>query len=49
MPLNLHGRHFLTLLDYSREEIVYLLDLAAKLKISEAALYKKLRMYELGR
>jgi DNA-binding NtrC family response regulator len=24
-------------------------DLAAKLKISEAALYKKLRMYELGR
>lgn len=30
--MNLFGRHFLTLNDFSREEIEYLLDLAAKLK-----------------
>jgi len=30
--MNLQGRHFLKLLDYEPEEIVYLLDLAAKLK-----------------
>ena len=30
--MNLKGRDFLKLLDYSKEEIVYLLDLAAKLK-----------------
>lgn len=30
--MNLFGRHFLTLKDFSREEIEYLLDLAAKLK-----------------
>lgn len=30
--MNLFGRHFLTLRDFSREEIEYLLDLAAKLK-----------------
>ncbi len=30
--MNLQGRHFLKLLDYSREEILYLLDLAADLK-----------------
>ena len=30
--MNLFGRHFLTLKDFTREEIVYLLDLAAKLK-----------------
>src|SRR3954468_24111951 len=29
---NLHGRHFLTLADYSPEEITYLLELAAELK-----------------
>jgi ornithine carbamoyltransferase len=29
---DLHGRHFLTLADYSPEEITYLLDLAAELK-----------------
>ncbi len=30
--MDLKGRHFLKLLDYSREEIIYLLDLAARLK-----------------
>lgn len=30
--MNLKGRHFLKLLDYSQEEILYLLDLAADLK-----------------
>lgn len=30
--MNLRGRSFLTLLDYSQDEILYLLDLAAKLK-----------------
>ena len=30
--MNLHGRSFLTLKDYSKEEIRYLLDLAHKLK-----------------
>ena len=30
--MNLFGRHFLTLKDFSREDIEYLLDLAAKLK-----------------
>ncbi len=32
MSVNLKGRNFLTLLDYSKEEIEYLLDLAAELK-----------------
>ncbi len=32
MPVNLRGRHLLTLLDYSPEEVEYLLDLAAELK-----------------
>ena len=32
MSVNLKGRNFLTLLDYSKEEIQYLLDLAAELK-----------------
>ena len=30
--MNLKGRHFLTLLDYTKEEIEYLIDLAAELK-----------------
>ena len=30
--MNLKGRHFLTLKDYTPEEITYLLDLAADLK-----------------
>ena len=30
--MNLKGRHFLKLLDYTPEEITYLLDLAADLK-----------------
>ena len=30
--MNLKGRHFLTLKDYTEEEILYLLDLAADLK-----------------
>jgi ornithine carbamoyltransferase len=32
---NLHGRHLLKLKDYSREEITYLLDLAAELKAAK--------------
>lgn len=32
MPVNLHNRHFLKLLDLTPEEITYLLDLSAKLK-----------------
>lgn len=32
MEVNLKGRHFLKLLDFTPEEINYLLDLAAKLK-----------------
>ena len=32
MSINLHSRHFLKLLDFTPEEITYLLDLAAKLK-----------------
>ncbi len=32
MPYNLHGRHFLTLKDFSQEEIRFLLDLSIKLK-----------------
>jgi ornithine carbamoyltransferase len=35
--VDLHGRHFLTLNDYSADEIVYLLDLAAKLKADKKA------------
>ncbi len=34
MPINLKGRHFLTLLDFSPEEIQYLLDLSVTLKNS---------------
>ena len=30
--MNLKGRHFLTLLDYKKDEIEYLLDLAIKMK-----------------
>jgi ornithine carbamoyltransferase len=33
--IDLHGRHLLTLNDYSKEEIVYLLDLAAQLKAAK--------------
>jgi ornithine carbamoyltransferase len=33
--IDLHGRHLLTLNDYSREEISYLLDLAAELKAAK--------------
>ncbi len=32
MTINLHNRHFLKLLDFTPDEITYLLDLAAKLK-----------------
>lgn len=32
MPINLKGRHFLTLLDFTPEEIEYLLDLSVSLK-----------------
>ena len=30
--MNLQGRHFLKLLDYTPEEILYLIDLSAELK-----------------
>ena len=33
--MNLKGRHFLTLKDYTPEEILYLVDLAAELKEKE--------------
>ena len=32
MSVNLKGRHFLKMLDFTSEEIQYLLDLAAELK-----------------
>ena len=35
--MNLKNRHFLKLLDFSKEEIVYLLDLAAELKAAKKA------------
>ena len=35
MSQNLHNRHFLKLLDFTPEEITYLLDLAAKLKAAK--------------
>ena len=35
MAIDLRGRHFLTLSDYSPEEILYLLDLAAELKAAK--------------
>src|SRR5215813_2331744 len=35
--IDLRGRHFLTLADYSAEEITYLLDLAAELKAAKRA------------
>ena len=37
MPVNLKGRSFLTLMDFSRDEIYYLLDLAADLKAKKRA------------
>ncbi|GJM44275.1 MAG: ornithine carbamoyltransferase, catabolic [Gemmatimonadota bacterium] len=37
MAMNLHGRHFLTLLDFSSAEIRYLLDLSEKLKADKRA------------
>jgi ornithine carbamoyltransferase len=33
--IDLHGRHFLTLADYSADEILYLIDLAAELKAAK--------------
>lgn len=37
MPVSLSGRSFLTLLDFSRDEIEYLLDLSAQLKAKKRA------------
>ena len=37
MPVNLKGRSFLTLMDFSPEEIIYLLDLSADLKAKKRA------------
>ena len=36
-PIDLKGRHFLKLLDFSRDEIRYLLDLSADLKAQKRA------------
>ena len=35
--MNLYGRSFLTLKDYTKEEILYLIDLAAELKKKKAS------------
>ena len=37
MGISLKGRHFLTLKDFTPDEIRYLLDLAADLKIGRAS------------
>ncbi|WP_448807829.1 ornithine carbamoyltransferase [Aminobacterium mobile] len=37
MPISLKGRHFLTLKDFTEQEIYYLLDLASKLKAKKRA------------
>ena len=37
MAVNLTGRNFLKLLDYTPEEITYLIDLSAKLKAEKKA------------
>ncbi|HMB69498.1 MAG TPA: ornithine carbamoyltransferase [bacterium] len=37
MAMNLHGRHFLTLLDFTPAEVRYLLDLSEKLKADKRA------------
>lgn len=37
MPVNIRGRHFLKLLDYSPAEIRYLLDLAKDFKAMKRA------------
>ena len=36
MPVNIRGRHFLKLIDYTPAEIRYLLDLSRDFKISSA-------------
>ena len=41
--MNLEGRNFLTLKDYTEEEITYLLDLAAELKEKKKKGKKKMR------
>jgi ornithine carbamoyltransferase len=42
--VDLHGRHFLTLNDYSADEITYLLDLAAELKAAKKEGHEEQRM-----
>ncbi len=44
MPINLRGRSFLTLLDFTPDEIRYLLRLAADLKAAKAAGYEQRRL-----
>ncbi len=44
MPFNLKNRHFLKLLDYTPQEIGYLLDLSAELKHAKAAGSEQLRL-----
>ena len=40
MSINLHNRHFLKLLDFTPEEIKYLLDLSAELKKAKMKVLK---------
>ncbi|HEX5149235.1 MAG TPA: ornithine carbamoyltransferase subunit F, partial [Candidatus Limnocylindrales bacterium] len=40
MPRNLHNRQFLKLLDFTREDILFLLDLAASLKAAKRGGYE---------
>jgi ornithine carbamoyltransferase len=44
MPLSLRNRHFLTLHDFSRDEILFLLDLAAGLKAAKRGGYEVQRL-----
>ncbi|WP_305908064.1 ornithine carbamoyltransferase [Methylomarinum sp. Ch1-1] len=44
MPFNLHKRNFLKLLDFSAEEIIYLIDLAGQLKADKTAGIEKQRL-----
>ena len=44
MSINLHTRHFLKLLDFSQQEIEYLLDLAAELKWAKTSATEEQRL-----
>ena len=44
MPYNLRNRHFLKLLDFTAEEIRYLLDLSSQLKAAKYGGYEQQRL-----